>query len=178
VAVSECVPTASVVTGLAATPPETATGPGMAVAPSKNCTLPTALLGVTVEVRVTVEPAITGLAGVAARAVVVTVAGTEVTVYATAVDVDPVKFAAVVGMNLAVNACVATVSALVVRDAVPAETAAAAPRFVAPSRNWTVPTAELGVTVAVSVVEVPRTTGLAGVTTSAVVVVTAAELTT
>ena len=178
VAVRECVPTASVVTALAAIPPETATGPGIAVAPSKNCTLPTALLGGTVEVRVTVEPDTAGLAGVAARAVVVTVAGTDVTVYETAAEVDPVKFAALVGMNFAVSECVATVNALVVRLAVPPETVAAAPRFAAPSRNCTVPTAELGVIVAVRVLDVPTTTGLAGVTTSAVVVVTAAELTT
>ena len=77
VAVSECAPTVSVLTAFDAIPAATGTAPGMAVAPSKNVTEPAAE-GDTVAFSVTLVPAVTGPAGVAVRAVVVGVAGTEV----------------------------------------------------------------------------------------------------
>ena len=56
----ECAPTASVVIGRAAFPPLRATGPPRSVAPSLNCTVPVAVLGVTVAVSVTDCPTVDG----------------------------------------------------------------------------------------------------------------------
>ena len=64
-------------------------------------------------------------------------------------------------------------SALVDSDAAPDTTATGLPRLVAPSANWTLPTAVDGLTVAASVTAVPKSTGAAGVSTSVVVVVVA-----
>src|SRR5882672_4026792 len=77
-------------------------------------------------------------------------------------------------VNTAVSECVPTVSAEVLVAAVPPETVTGLPRLLAPSLNCTEPAAEDGVTVAVSVTEVPAVTGLAGLAASAVLVVTGA----
>jgi hypothetical protein len=145
------------------------------VLPSKNFTVPAAVLGVTVALRVTTVPEATGLAGVTSRAVVVVVAG-EVTVKLDVLDVDWVYAVASVGVNFAESECTPPVIAEVVSDAVPPDTATALPKAEAPSKNWTDPAAAEGVNVALSVTDVPSATGLAGVTLSAVVVVVASEL--
>jgi hypothetical protein len=69
-ALSEWVPTGNVVV-IDAVPPVTVTGLPMGVAPSLNCTLPTADAGDTVAVNVSPVPAATGETGVTAKTVLV-----------------------------------------------------------------------------------------------------------
>ena len=171
VAFSECAPTVSVETGLVATPAATVDVPSE-VAPSKNCTVPAAA-GATVAVNVTAVPTCCGLAGVGTRVVVVGVAGTDVTVYESTLEVDPTKAVGSVGVKVALIECVAIDSADMVVLAVPPATVAGAPSVEAPSKNCTVPAA-LGATVAVKVTDVPETTGLTGSAATDVVVATAA----
>ncbi len=82
-----------------------------------------------------------------------------------------------VGVNAAVSECVPTASVDVVVCATPPETVTAAPIWVAPSKNFTVPAAADGVIVAFNVTTEPDVTGPAGVTSRAVVVVVAGEVT-
>ena len=75
------------------------------VAPSKNFTVPAAVLGVTVAVNVSVVPCAAGDAGVTPSTAVVVTGPAGFTVYGTAVDVDPLNAVGSVGVNCAVNEC-------------------------------------------------------------------------
>jgi hypothetical protein len=167
-AVSECEPSAS--TALTdAVPPDTVWVDPTCVAPSMNATVPGAPDGLTVAVRVSVAPDAAGDAGVTPSDVVVGVAAAELTVYGTAVDVDPVNAVASVGVNTAVSECEPSASTALT-EAVPAATVCVEPTCVAPSMNFTVPAAPDGETVAVSVSVAPCDAGDGGVTASMVVV--------
>ena len=169
-AVSECEPSAS--TDITEADPETS---GWVVptwvAPSKNFTVPAAALGVTVAFNVSVAPCAAGDVGVTPSTVVVGVPTGAFTVYGTAVDVDPAKAVGSVGMNCAVSECAPSASTDVT-CAIPETTGWVVPTWVAPSKNFTVPAAALGVTVAFNVSVAPCAAGDAGVTPSTVVVVT------
>ena len=175
-AVRECEPSASTVVTEADPVDRTCVAP-TCVAPSMNFTVPAAPDGVTVAVSVSVDPWAAGDAGSTFRAVVVEVGPAGFTVNDSALEVDAVKFAGLVGVNAAVIECVPTVSVVVAGSAaMPPLTATGEPRLVAPSLNWTEPTTDAGVTVAVNVTEVPDTTGLTGSADTAVVVVTAGDV--
>jgi hypothetical protein len=134
-----------------------------------NVTVPAAPDGVTVAVSVSVAPEVAGEAGMTSRVVVVLVAPAGVTEYGTASDVDPLNAVVSVGVNTAVSECEPSASTELT-EADPAATVWVVPTWVAPSMNATVPAAPDGVTVAVSVSDVPDAAGDAGVTASAVVV--------
>ncbi len=85
-------------------------------------------------------------------------------------EVDAENEVASVGVKTAVRLCAPAANEEVVVWATPPETATAAPIFVAPSLNCTVPAALDGVTVAFSVTVVPTVCGEDGVTVRAVVV--------
>src|SRR5215470_2228786 len=72
-AVSESTPTGRADVVSVAVPPETVTGEPTFVVPARNCTVPAAVAGVTVAVRVTGTPAVTGDGGETASAVVVVI---------------------------------------------------------------------------------------------------------
>jgi len=172
-AVSEWLPAVSLVVFSADFPAETVEVPNRVV-PSKNLTAPAAEEGDAVAVKVTLLPTVTGPAGETANVVVVPCAFTVRVV--AGVDVDVPNAAALVGTNFAVSECEPLASALNARLAVPL-LSGELPSTVAPSRNWTEPTAVFGVTVASSVTVVPWATGPAGVTASAVVVAVGGAMT-
>ena len=76
-------------------------------------------------------------------------------------------------MKTAVRLWVPTVSELVDMVAVPAVTLTAGPRLAPLSWNWTLPTAAVGVTLAVRVTLVPAVCGLGGAAVSVVLVLCA-----
>ena len=76
-------------------------------------------------------------------------------------EVDPVKAPGLVGVNTALSECVPEAS-VVVSEAVPPLTGTGLPRGLVPSWNCTLPAADAGVTVAVSVSAVPAAAGEAG----------------
>src|SRR5262249_46944914 len=85
-------------------------------------------------------------------------------------DVDPPYWAGLAGTKLAMNVCAPTVRLDVANAAEPAVTVTGAPSGLVPSRNWTVPVAAAGDTVAVSVTRVNCVTEPLGLTEIAVVV--------
>jgi hypothetical protein len=87
-------------------------------------------------------------------------------------EVDAVKATGLLGANTALNECVPEAN-VVVTDAVPPVTATGLPIGVAPSWNCTLPTADAGDTVAVSVSPVPAAAGEGGVTAKTVLVIAA-----
>ena len=101
----------------------------------------------------------------AGREVVVIEKGTGagLMVYGTACEVDPPKAAGSVGVKTAVRLWVPAVSEVVEVVAVLAVTLAAGPRLAPSAWNWTLPTAAVGVTLAVRLTVVPAGWGLAGV---------------
>ena len=130
-----------------AVPPVTVAAEPIAVPPSSNWTLPTALLGDTVADRATLAPAATD-EGVADTVVVVATAGAVTVTVAAVALVDAVNAVASVGVNDAVIECVPALANEVEALAVPPLTVTAEPIAVPPSSNWMLPTAVLGDTVA------------------------------
>lgn len=121
--------------------------------PSRNCTLPVAVDGVTATVKVTVCPRVEGLGldvSVSEEVALIT--------SAIAGEVDPTVFES--PPYTAVIECVPCVKADVENVAVPALTAPV-PIATAPSRNWTLPVAVDGVTAAVKVTACPSVEGFA-----------------
>ena len=131
---------------------------------------PTALDGVTVADKVMGVPVCTGPVGDVLRVVVVTVAGTVVTMRVAGDDVEVDQTAESVGTNLAVRLREPTANDVVEVLATPLTTATGEPIAVAPSRNCTAPTAPLGDTVALKVTLVPAVVEPDGETDSAMVV--------
>jgi hypothetical protein len=158
-AVSWWPPTANVDVDPVATPLLTTMGLPRLNVPSLNCTVPTAVAGITVAIRVTVVPWDTGEAGFVVSAVLVAVAplmvAVPVTTKSTGGDVEEVNAAGLVGVNVAVSERVPTTNFDVDPTAVPLTTVTGLPRVVVPSLNWTVPGAVAGVIVTVSVTGVP-----------------------
>jgi hypothetical protein len=179
-AVSESgAPTGSAVVTSDAAPALTACGAPMSVLPLRNCTVPVivpASTDVTVALKVTEVPNVTGLLGDGVWSVVV-VAFKGFTVYETGPLVDVAKLPPADGVKTAVSESGApTGKAVVVSDATPALTVWGLPISVEPLRNCTVPamvptTPEL--TVACKVTAVPTNWGLAGVGVARTVVVEA-----
>lgn len=97
----------------------------------------------------------------------------EVTSKASTGDVDEPKTAGFVGMNTAVSWWPPTANADVVAVATPLLTSMGLPRLTVPWPNCTVPTAVVGMTVAIRVTLVPWGTGEAGFVVSAVLVAVA-----
>ena len=83
---------------------------------------------------------------------------------------DPANAVGSVGMNCAVSECDPSASTDIT-EADPETSGWVVPTWVVPSKNVTVPTAAVGVTVAVSVSVAPCAAGDVGVTPSTVVVV-------
>jgi hypothetical protein len=178
-AVSWCPPTANVDVVVDATPLLTITGLPRLMAPSLNWTVPAAVAGVTAAISVTGVPRETGDAGFVVSVVLVAVAPpvAPVTTKVTGDDVEVLKAAGLVGMNVAVSECDPAAKVDVDPDAVPLLTVTGLPRLLVPFLNWTVPAAVAGVIVAVSVTGVPRVTGEAGDVVSVVVVTVAPVIT-
>ena len=88
-------------------------------------------------------------------------------------DVDGLKVAGLVGVNVAVSWWGPMVNVEVDPDAAPLVTITGLPRLVVPSLNCTVPTAAAGLTAAVSVTRVPARAPDAGEVASAVLVAVA-----
>jgi hypothetical protein len=150
-AVIEWLPAASAVVKNTAVPPFTATVP-IASAPSRNCTVPVALDGVTVAVKVALCPTFSGDAGPAS----VVVEFALPTVCTSAGDVLPAfvlspPYTAVSEFDPTGKFATAICADPFAR--------AADPRTVAPFRNCTVPAAVEGDTVAVRVTVVPAVDG-------------------
>lgn len=118
------------------------------VAPSLNCTVPSAVAGVTVAVSVTGVFWAAGEGGEVASMVVVTVG--SVTVNTTADDVDELYVAGLAGVNTTARKWDPGAREEMLPDAVPLLTITGAPKLLAPSLNCTVPGAAAGVIVAVS----------------------------
>jgi hypothetical protein len=157
--VIECAPEARLEVDRLADPEEIVAEPST-VAPSRNCTVPVAVAGVTVAVRVTDWP---GFAGFTLDATATVDA--LFTTWLRADDVDATVFAsplydAVIAWEPAVRL---DVEILANPDASVAELI-----NVDPSKNWTVPVEEAGVTDAVNVTDCP---GFAGFTLDATEVV-------
>src|SRR5689334_6842520 len=134
-----------------AIPPASVPVPSV-VAPSLNVTVPVAAEGETVAVNVTGTPAPAGFSDEVSEVVV----AAWLTVCATAAEVLAALLLS--PPYTAVCECVPTVSVVVEKLAVPPATVPV-PIVVAPSLNVTVPVAFEGVTVAVSVTDVPKLDG-------------------
>jgi ribosomal protein S5 len=121
--------------------------------PSRNCTLPVAVDGVTVTVKVTVWPSVAGFAldvSVSEEAALIT--------WPIAGEVDPNTCES--PLYAAMMECVPGVKAEVEKVAAP-ELTVLVPIAVPPSRNVTLPVAVDGLTVAVNVTACPAVAGLA-----------------
>ncbi len=131
-----------------------ATGEPRLLPPSLNCTVPVAVPGVTVAVKVTDWPKTEGL--------LFEVTVVEVLAWFTVcVGKEPVLPAKLVSpLYTAVMLCVPADKDEVARVAVPLLNVTGKPRLLPPSLNCTVPVAVPGVTVAVKVTGWPKTDGL------------------
>lgn len=171
-AVSECDPTPNAVVVPDAVPLVTLTGLPRLAVPSLNCTVPTAVAGLTATVSVTWVPERTGEAGAVASAALVAVPplAEPVITKITGGEVDGLKTVGVAGVNTAVSERDPAANVDVDPDAAPLLTATGLPRLAVPSMNCTTPTAVAGVIVAVSVTGVPGAAEEAGDVVSAVLV--------
>jgi hypothetical protein len=142
----------------AADPPASGRLPEIGVAPSKNTTVPAAEVGVTFAAKVSEAPTTDGLVPDASVIAVVEFAFGLLTVCDKAEDVDPLKVAS--PLYCAVMECVPDDNADVVKLAAPPSSATSPEIALLPSKNTTVPLAELGITLAEKVSKSPTRDGL------------------
>lgn len=154
-ALIKCVPDAKDLVANVAEPLLSATGPEMAVVPSKKVTVPEAFAGVTAARKVTGVPALKVSSFPAVVSVSVVLALATFTV--SAADVAPLKFAS--PLYCAVMECDPAPRAEVLMEAVPA-LRGTLPEMGEPlSKKVTVPDALAGATLAVKVSELPNVGG-------------------
>jgi hypothetical protein len=139
------------------------------VAPSMNWMVPVAPRGATLARKITGMPWKAGFGNTLSVVVVALAPLRALTMKVTAGDVDDSNTAGSVGVNTAVNLCDPTGNDEVVVDAAPLVTVAGTPMLESPFLNCTLPAA-IGETAALSVTEVPGSTGPAGDVVSVVVV--------